>query len=201
MKSINILATGGHAKVIFSLVKSLGYQSVDFFDDNITNANFPIKNTINSEINGNSIIAIGNNFIRRKISKKITLANWSTLIHPSAIIAEDVKIGEGSVVMAGSIIQTGSIIGKHCIINTGACVDHDCLIGDFVHIAPNCGLAGGVSVGEGAFIGIGSSLIPNIVIGKWSTIGAGSIVINDQPDFCTSVGVPAKPIKFKNEQK
>lgn len=199
MKSINILATGGHAKVIFSLVKMLGYQNVNFFDDNTTNSNFQVKNTISPEINGTSIIAIGNNVSRKKVSEKIVLANWTTLIHPSAIIADDVIIGEGSVVMAGSIIQTGSIIGKHCIINTGACIDHDCSIGDFAHIAPNCGLAGGVSIGDGAFVGIGTSIIPYKAIGKWTNIGAGSVVISNQPDFCTSVGIPAKPIKFHNE--
>jgi acetyltransferase EpsM len=103
--------------------------------------------------------------------------------------------------MAGAIIQTGTKIGKHSIINTGACIDHDCIIGDFVHIAPNCSLAGGVSVGEGTFFGIGSSIIPNKTIGRWTNVGAGSVIITDQPDNCTTLGIPAKPIKFNNEQK
>jgi acetyltransferase EpsM len=62
-------------------------------------------------------------------------------------------------------------------------------------------LAGGVSVGEGTFIGIGSSIIPNKTIGSWTNVGAGSVIITDQPDNCTTLGVPAKPIKFNNEQK
>jgi acetyltransferase-like isoleucine patch superfamily enzyme len=103
--------------------------------------------------------------------------------------------------MAGAIIQTGTKIGKHSIINTGACIDHDCIIGDFVHIAPNCSLAGGVSVGEGTFFGIGSSIIPNKTIGSWTNVGAGSVIIADQPSNCTTLGIPAKPIKFNNEQK
>ena len=65
MKNINILAASGHAKVIFSLVKTLGYHSVDFFDDNASNFNFPITSAITPDIKGNCIIAIGNNFIRR----------------------------------------------------------------------------------------------------------------------------------------
>ena len=39
--------------------------------------------------------------------------------------------------MQGAIIQTGIYIGKHCIINTGASVDHECVIEDYVHISPS----------------------------------------------------------------
>ena len=101
--------------------------------------------------------------------------------------------------MAGVIIQPGVKIGRHCIVNTGSCIDHDCIIDDFAHIAPKCGLAGGVSIGEGSFIGIGSSIVPNRAIGKWSIVGAGSVVIKDIPGYSTSYGIPAKPIMFHNE--
>jgi acetyltransferase EpsM len=101
--------------------------------------------------------------------------------------------------MAGVIIQPGSTIGRHCIINTGACIDHDCFIEDFVHIAPKAALAGGVMIGEGTLIGIGSSIVPNVTIGKWSTIGAGAAVICDIPDNCIAVGVPAYVKKIENE--
>ena len=101
--------------------------------------------------------------------------------------------------MAGAIVQPGAKIGRHCIINTGACVDHDCIIEDFVHIGPNSALAGGVTVGEGTFVGIGSSVVPYVTIGKWSTIGAGSAVITDIPDNCMAAGVPALIKKILND--
>ena len=61
--------------------------------------------------------------------------------------------------MGGVVINADTAIGKHCIINTNASVDHDCVVEDFVHISPNSGLAGGVEVGEGSQIGIGASVI------------------------------------------
>ena len=98
--------------------------------------------------------------------------------------------------MAGVIIQPGTKIGKHCIINTGACIDHDVVIQDFVHIAPRCSIAGGVEIGEGTFLGIGTIVINNITIGSWSIIGAGSVVVKDLISNITAVGNPAHIIKY-----
>jgi sugar O-acyltransferase (sialic acid O-acetyltransferase NeuD family) len=204
MNYLNVLGSGGHSKVIISLIPHAKYYEVKLYDDAHSN-NQIIKNglkicgPINDQISGPSIIAIGNNRVRRKIHSICFTADWVKLIHDNAIIADEVSIGEGTVIMAGAIIQPGTKIGRHCIINTGACIDHDCVVGDFCHIGPNAALAGGVNVGEGSFIGIGSSVIPYITIGKWSTIGAGSAVIQDIPDNCIAAGVPAVIKKIVNE--
>ena len=203
--NISIFGIGGHAKVIIESALLNGFIIDCIYDDDLKklHPNFGeiiIGGPIDVNFIGSLVIAIGNNKIRKQISDRFSKANWQTIIHPSAIISKDVIIGEGSVIMAGAIIQTGTKIGKHSIINTGACIDHDCIIADFVHIGPNSSLAGGVHVGEGTFIGIGSSIIPNITIGRWTKVGAGSVIITNQPDNCTTLGIPAKPIKFNNEQ-
>ena len=97
--------------------------------------------------------------------------------------------------MQGAIIQSCSEIGRHCIINTGASVGHDCKIHDFVHISPHATLCGNVTVGEGTWVGAGTVVIPGVKIGKWSIIGAGSVVIKDIPDQVLAVGNPCKVIK------
>ncbi|MEZ5341272.1 MAG: DapH/DapD/GlmU-related protein [Acidimicrobiales bacterium] len=84
------------------------------------------------------------------------------------------------------------MIGRHVLINTGASVDYDNIIGDFAHISPNTTLSGHVEVGEGTHIGAGATVIPSVKIGRWCTIGAGSVVLSDIPDFATAVGVPAR---------
>ena len=185
-------------------MNNLFATNIYIYDDNVERHDdflkgIKILGPINELLNGIAICAIGSNIVRRNITIKLTMVQWTTLIHPSSYVSSDVEIGEGTVIMAGAIIQPGAKIGRHCIINTGACVDHDCIIEDFVHIGPNSALAGGVTVGEGTFVGIGSSVVPYVKIGKWSTIGAGSAVVNDIPDNCMAAGVPAVIKKMLND--
>ena len=84
-------------------------------------------------------------------------------------------------------------------MNTGASVDHECVLGDYVHIAPNATLCGQVKVGEGTMIGVGVSVVQCVTIGKWCKIGAGAVVLSDVPDGATVVGVPGRIIKYNKQ--
>ena len=202
---LNIIGTSGHAKVVIDIANILEKIIDGLFDDDEKKhytqyCNIEIKGSTDIVTNSNAIIAIGDNFTRKKIQKKLININWMILIHPSAIIANNVIIKEGSLIVAGVIIQTASNIGSHCIINTNASVDHDCIIEDFVHISPSATLCGNVKVGEGTHIGAGATVIPNIKIGKWCIVGAGAVITKDIPDYSLVVGVPGKIIKkLKNE--
>lgn len=117
---------------------------------------------------------------------------FTTVIHPSAVIAADVALGEGVQVMAGAVIQTGSRIGMNSIINTNASVDHDCIIGDHVHLSPGVTVSGGVRIDDVVHIGAGATVIQGVKIGKNSMVGAGSVVVHDVPDGAEFFGVPAR---------
>ncbi|MCL2097284.1 MAG: acetyltransferase [Bacteroidales bacterium] len=193
MKEVYLYGAGGHAKVIFDVLKSNDIVLPKIYDDDTSINNFlgiPVsQNNMSSPL----IISIGNNAIRKKVVEKLKEVKYSPAVcAKSAIIADSAALDEGTVVMQGAIIQHSAKIGKHCIINTGASIDHDCEIGDFVHIAPHSTLCGNVKVGEGSFIGSGTVVIPNASIGKWSVIGAGSVVVNDIPDYATAYGNPCK---------
>src|SRR5262249_55274388 len=114
------------------------------------------------------VVAIGDAAARRSVAEMVLAAGGElvTLIHPSAVIAPDVKIGHGTVIMAGAIINTGTMIGHFAIINTGAIVDHDTIVEDNVQIAPGCNLAGRVTCRRDCFIGTGATIIPRVVVGE-----------------------------------
>jgi len=63
-------------------------------------------------------------------------------LHPNVVLANDVKVEEGTVILANAVVQSGAIVGKHCIINAGVVVDHDVIIEDFVNIYPNSYIGG-----------------------------------------------------------
>ena len=198
--SITLYGASGHGKVIIDILNSSGIKIESIIDDNPKSEfilGIPVTKTSDFDMTslGNTIISIGNNKVRKKLSKSLP-ANFIKAFHPSAVISPNVIIGEGTVVMARVAINPDVIIGKHCIINTNATIEHDALIADFVHICPGVSLAGAVTVGEGTQVGIGATVIQGISIGKWATIGAGTVLLNDIPDYAVVVGNPGKIIKY-----
>ena len=140
------------------------------------------------------IISIGNNRIRKMIAERLE-TRFEKAVHPSAIMSPSANVGDGTVVMQGAIVQACAEIGKHCIVNTGASVDHECVLEDYVHVSPHSTLCGNVHVGEGSWIGAGTTVIPGVKIGKWSVIGAGSVVVRDIPDGVVAYGNPCSIVR------
>ena len=103
--------------------------------------------------------------------------------------------------MAGAVINASVKIGKHCIINTNAVVEHDCILEDYVHVSPSATISGHVKIEEGTHIGASAVVIPSIEIGRWVTVGAGAVVIKNIPDYAIVAGNPAKIIKYKEKEK
>lgn len=197
-----VFGSSGHAKVIIDIFLANNESNITILDDNSkindTLLDFPIINFEQVdylESNSKMIIAIGDNYTRQKISKRWR-GKYNTLIHPSAIVSNYSKIGDGTVVMPGAIVNSSSTIGNHAIINSGAIVEHDCILSDFVHICPNAALAGNVRVDVGSHVGIGACVKQGIKIGKWVTVGAGSVIVKDVPDYAVVVGNPGKIIKY-----
>ena len=194
-----LTGASGHAKVIIDILEKSG-QTVDFLvdtNDSIKQlSGIPVihQDEYKAEQQHELILSIGANQVRKRLAAFFS-TRFGKAIHPDAILASNVEIGEGTVVMAGAVVNSSTRIGRHCIINTVASIDHDCQIGDYAHISPNATLCGTVSVGEGTQVGAGATVIPNVNIGSWAMIGAGAVVISDIPDHAVAVGNPAKIIK------
>lgn len=190
-----LYGASGHAKVIIDVLRANNEPIEALFDDNeiLTDLmNYPVLRP--SEVCGPLIISIGANQTRKRIAGSLKV-DFGKAVHPSVILSPEALIGEGTVAMQGGIIQSCVTVGKHCIINTGTSVDHECVVEDFVHLSPHTTLCGNVYIGEGTWIGAGSIILPGVRIGKWSIIGAGSVVTKDVPDCVLAVGNRCKIIK------
>lgn len=205
-----IWGAGGHALCVTDAVRLAGqYEIVGYLDDlNPARANtlFCHKPIFGGREQLGRVMelgvthlffAFGDSAARQRLTLAVREVGFElvTVIHPSAIVAEDAEIGVGTVVLPGAVIAPHVQLGQNVIINTGASVDHECGLADGVHVCPGAHLAGHVRVGSGAWIGLGAVVLPSVQIGAGSIIGAGSVVLHDIPDRVVAYGNPAKVIR------
>lgn len=200
---LTIIGASGHGKVAADIAKLCGYDELEFLDDDPS-----IRALGDILVTGTSsdadrkenalFVAVGNSAVRKRLMEACKGKIFLTLVHPNAVIAENSRIGEGSVVMAGAVINPCTVIGKGVIINTCSSVDHDCKIHDYVHVAVGAHVCGNVEIGKGTWIGAGSTIINNVKICDGCMIGAGAVVIKDIDEPGLYLGVPARK---KNEDK
>ena len=145
------------------------------------------------------LVAIGGDEGRERIEIQDYLETHGLVplvaMHPSAFIAEDVRIGAGSQVLAHAAVCVETVLGRGCIINTGASVDHECRLADGVHVGPGAHLAGCVEVGAHAMIGTGAVVSSRVKIGRGALVGAGTVVVKDVPPDTVVVGNPARILR------
>ena len=115
-------------------------------------------------------------------------------IHPWTSVCSDVVIGDGAQIMAGACISTRVRIGDQTIVNHMANVDHECILGKGVHVAPGAILAGCVTVQDHVMIGAGATILPNLTIEEDAIVGAGAVVTKDVGAGSVVIGVPARRI-------
>lgn len=203
-----LYGAGGHAQVVADILTSRGVRVAGVFDDNPPDAKLRIMEVRDGvqllgtgfpQLDAPLIITVGHNSRRAELAALLG-ATYGTAIHPSALIADSVRIGAGSMILHGSILQAGARLGRHVLINTAASIDHDNVLGDFVHVSPHATLCGHVEVGPGTHVGAGAVVIQQVKIGRWCTIGAGAVVLRDVPDYATVVGNPGRVIKIREPQ-
>lgn len=140
------------------------------------------------------IITPDSPIIREKLVRlyKTVGFDFATVISPFAHVSKSAVIGKGTVIQAGVNVSSKTVIGPFCKLNSYCNVMHDNSIADYTTIAPNAVLLGRVTVEKGAYIGANATILPNTMIGAFSTVGAGAVVTHEVPQYQTVKGVPAK---------
>lgn len=208
LKPLVIFGAGGHAKVVVDAIERQQVYEIALLVD-------ADKARVGTHLSGyevlaeevglsamsqgisHAIVAIGDNTARRQVAARAREAGFvlATVIHPAAVVARSVQVGDGSLVMSGVIINAEATVGENVILNTGAVIEHDCKIGSHVHIAPHATLCGGVTVGSGSLVGAAATVLVGVRIGSDVVVGAASTVLADIADNSKVVGSPSRTIK------
>ena len=98
-------------------------------------------------------------------------------IHPSASIGTSVFLDHA----------TGIIVGAFAVIGDEVTILQNVTIGR-KHAEP----ARAPNIGNGVYLGGGSTIIGGVSVGDFAKIGAGAVIEHDVPAGCTAIGVPAR---------
>jgi sugar O-acyltransferase (sialic acid O-acetyltransferase NeuD family) len=148
------------------------------------------------------VLGVGSTILRRTLVDRISSFGpraFPSVIHPAASIGPRVSLGVGVVASPGVIVTTDVEIGDHVLLNFGCTIGHDVRIDRLATVAPGARLSGAVHVGEGCDVGTAAAVLQGRMIGPWSILGAGAVVINDVAPNVTVVGVPARVIERRRE--
>ena len=122
----------------------------------------------------------------------ILSAQFETLIHPSAMVADNVQIGQGSIIFPNVVALSNVRIGQHATILSGTVLNHDVEVGDWSILGSGVMLSGAVKVGSTCYLGTSCSIREGVTIGDRSLVGMGAAVTGDVSQDVVVAGVPAK---------
>ena len=205
VKELILIGGGGHALVVAEAAGLAGHGIAGFFDDN---PRAVVAQKLGLRHMGSLddfyrrppgeawfVVALGDLRLRGAFLADLGArpdAHATTVIHPDATVSATARIGPGGYVGPRAIVHSFASVRAHAIVNSGAIVEHECEVGENVHVAPGAVLGGNVNVGRGSLVGIGARVLPGITIGAGSVVGAGAVVVQDVADGVTVVGVPAE---------
>jgi sugar O-acyltransferase (sialic acid O-acetyltransferase NeuD family) len=203
-----IFGASRQGSVVLEVLRAQGdFKVVGFLDDSASAqgtvvGGVPVLGGIdwaiaNADKHLSAIIAIGNNDARIDIGDKLRAFGLEMInaVHPSAVVMANTMLGTGNLICAGAVVITGTRLENDVIVNTGATIDHDCVLRTGAQVASGVHTAGCVTIGRGAFIGVGSVLGPSVTIGDRCIVGAGSVVLSDLPSDVLAFGTPARVVR------
>lgn len=140
------------------------------------------------------ICTVGKPASRKIVVEKLLERNvlFQSFIHDSVVLAEDISIGEGTVLCPGVVVQPNVEIGDHVHIGSNCTVGHDTKVGEFVSLSPLVNLMSSIEVQDGVFFGGSSVILPGVVVASEAVVGAAAVVTKSVPESVLVTGVPGK---------
>ncbi len=216
-QKVLIIGAGQHANVVaYNLHEQGVYEIAGFLTSDTTTEgeylgyplvssykNFDIEDTELLRHRFNTClfhVGFGAMKYRKAVYDFFVSQGWTAvnIIHPSAVVSADAKLGNGVLIEAGCLITPNPIIGNNVVVNTGSQVNHDDIIHDHVYIASGVVTSSKIEIGEETLIDDGVIIAMSRKVGSNCIIGAGSVVTRDIPSGVIAYGNPCRVIR-KND--
>ena len=209
MAKIVVIGGGGHAKVLISLLKKLGWEILGYTDEQdrgfilgipYLGDDRVLPGVLRTHQRCSAVIGLGKtdtSTARGRLQREIRALGFDSpvVVSPRAVVNEDVELDAGTAVFDGAVVNSGTVAGGHCVLNTNSTVEHDCRLGENVHVAPGATVSGSVTIGDDCMIGAGATLVQNVTVCSGCLIGAGSTIVADIDIPGVYVGNPARRIR------
>lgn len=207
MKNLIIIGAGGMGRTIFDIARECrGYGTEfvtkGFLDDNLSaldgfNGYPPILGSIDDYVLEPDDVftwSVGSVQTRKRCCEKILAkgGEFMTLIHRTARLGTNAKIGTGSIIAAYVSVGADAQIGEYTLVQSYSIVAHDVKVGNFARIDTHVVCVGGTVVEDEANIYTNSVLNHKVVVEKGASVGACSFVIRRVKAGTTVCGNPAR---------
>lgn len=206
--NIIIVGAGGFGREVYLWAKESfstnHYKIKGFLDDNprildIYNMDVGVVGNLDNykiENQDRFLFAIGDIDIKKQLITKLKEkgAKFLTLIHPTAIVADTAKIGEGVIVYPYVIVSDCVQLGDFVMMNSYSLCGHDAKVGRYCILCPYAAVTGFAVLEDEVFLGTHTTIAPNKKIGYKSKVSANSVVMRDVPANKIVFGVPGKAI-------
>lgn len=206
---IAIFGTSGFAREVADICLAADYSEILLIEkegEDRAQGPFPVvqEDDVDSLYSHGYVFAVGvgQNKIRKAIYNKFSYLKFPDLIHPSATFGwgqlQEILKHSGNIIAAGVRFTNNITMGDFGIYNLNSTVGHDCVIGDYVNIAPGANISGNVYLAEGCYIGTGAQILQGksidnkLAVGAYAVVGAGAVVVKEVPVSVTVKGVPAQ---------
>ena len=114
--------------------------------------------------------------------------------------AGDVEIGRDVDLGSHVVIERGfngrTVLHDRVMLDAQVCIGHDDVLGERVRIACGAKLAGMITVGADAYLGVNASVKQRLTIGERAVVGMGSVVISRVPADSSVFGCPARKMRL-----
>lgn len=208
MKKLVIIGAGGMGRTMFNIAtESLGYgtefEIKGFIDDNLNAldgfegyphvlskiADYVIEpdDVFTFSIGGDSRKACIESMVKKN-------AEFVNLIHKTARIGANVRMGVGNIVAAFVSIGPDCVLGDYNMIQSCTVIGHDAHIGSFNRLDTHVTCVGGITVEDEATIHTSAVINHKVKVGNKAKVGACSFVIRNVREGQTVFGVPAKKL-------